>query len=294
MKTKKTTPKKPVAKKAKTKKPQAQARTKAKATAKKKSANAKKPQAKSSTAKNAQALKSLAMMPTLKASGAQASSLATRRPTPNPPLSEENLIIINNAFAGIRALLEEASANIRPLDRARLNGVGIKKQGFIERAYAAAFENQQFMPPYLSIEKFRDDFQYFVNLNTLTEACSQLREFIWNLTIQGADITYTDALEFYASIREASQRRIDGSETIFRDLSPFFSRPSRTSEDGEAAPTKKKTKRDVNALLDGKRDGKIVIENIKPKATGGVRKVIDERFSDSAQFRETEEGEIRE
>jgi hypothetical protein len=37
-----------------------------------------------------------------------------------------------------------------------------------------------------------------------------------------------------------------------------------------------------------------VIENIKPKATGGVHKVIDERFSDSAQYRETEEGEMRE
>jgi hypothetical protein len=150
------------------------------------------------------------------------------------------------------------------------------------------------MSPYLFIDKFRDDFQYFVNLNTLTEACSQLREFIWNLTIQGADITYTDALEFYASIREAAQHRIDGSETIFRDLSPFFSRLSRTGDDGAEVETKKKTKRNVNALLDGKRDGKIVIENIKPKVTDGVHKVIDEKLNNSVQYKGTEEGGYKE
>jgi ABC-type uncharacterized transport system involved in gliding motility auxiliary subunit len=107
MSTKKKPTKKPAAKKAATKKPA----PKAKVATNKKSANAKKPQAKSSAkrttsaANNQQVLKALAMMPTLKASSAQASSLATRRPTPNPPLSEENLIIINNAFARIRALL---------------------------------------------------------------------------------------------------------------------------------------------------------------------------------------------
>jgi hypothetical protein len=262
-----------------------------------KASASKKPAAKKTSAANSsqaalQSLtgkKALTVLPTLKASGAN-----TRRPTPNPPLADDAITVMSNAFSAIRDMLEEAAANIRPLDRARLNGVGIKKQGFIERAYAAAVENLQFMPPYLTIEKFRDDFQYFVNLRTLTEACTQLREFIWNLTIQGADVSYTDALEYYASVREAAQRRIDGSETIFRDLSPFFKRMGTPIKNGEEIETKKKTGSEVKALLNGKRDGKIVIENIRPKLTGGKHKVIDERFTDSAQYKETEEGEIRE
>jgi hypothetical protein len=81
---------------------------------------------------------------------------------------------------------------------------------------------------------------------------------------------------------------------VFCDLSPFFHRPSRLGEGGSAGETEKQQLRDAKAYIKGKRDGKIVIENIKPKVTGGKHKVIDERFTDSAQFKETEEGEIRE
>jgi hypothetical protein len=37
-----------------------------------------------------------------------------------------------------------------------------------------------------------------------------------------------------------------------------------------------------------------VIENVRPKLTTGKRKIIDESFKDVAQFKETEEGEIKE
>jgi hypothetical protein len=139
MSTKKNPAKKAVAKKATTKKTAPKAKAKPSA-AKKKSANAKKPQAST----NAQALKALAVLTTLKQAGA-------RRPTPNDPLDEESIILIGNAFAGIRILLEDSAANLRPLDRMRLNGVGIKKQGFIERAFDFAVENLQFLPQWLTI-----------------------------------------------------------------------------------------------------------------------------------------------
>jgi hypothetical protein len=41
-------------------------------------------------------------------------------------------------------------------------------------------------------------------------------------------------------------------------------------------------------------DGKIVIENIRPKLTGGKRKIVDETFKDTTQFRESEGGSIKE
>jgi hypothetical protein len=42
------------------------------------------------------------------------------------------------------------------------------------RTICFAVENLQFLPQYLSIDKFRDDYQYFVNLRVLFEASSQL------------------------------------------------------------------------------------------------------------------------
>jgi hypothetical protein len=38
----------------------------------------------------------------------------------------------------------------------------------------------------------------------------------------------------------------------------------------------------------------LVIENEKPKLTGGKHKFIDESFKDTAEFKESEEGKISE
>jgi hypothetical protein len=55
-----------------------------------------------------------------------------------------------------------------------------------------------------------------------------------------------------------------------------------------------KAKKDFNALLHGKHDGKLVIENVRPKLTGGKRKLVDETFRDTAQFKDTVEGDFTE
>ena len=68
----------------------------------------------------------------------------------------------------------------------------------------------------------------------------------------------------------------------------------RKTEGEEAAPTKKQALRDFKALESGKHDGILVIENRKPKLTGGKRKIVDETFKDTAEFKETEQGEIKE
>jgi hypothetical protein len=191
---------------------------------------------------------------------------------------------ITDEFNAIKTQLDDYAAHLRALDRKRLNGVGIKKQGFIEHAYNYAITNPEFLPHYLTLAKFNEDNQYFINFRNLFDTCKQIQEIIWNITIQASDVVYTDALEFYASVREAAKRRVDAAETIFKDLEIFFKRKRAAGEE----PTEKELKRDINALLHGKRDGKIVVENVKPKTTGGARKVVDEQFRDTAQYKDTE------
>jgi hypothetical protein len=60
---------------------------------------------------------------------------------------------------------------------------------------------------------------------------------------------------------------------------------------------KKQQLRDAKAIIHGTREGRFEVVNVKPKATGGVHieplvRVIDEKFTDTARFKETEEGEI--
>jgi hypothetical protein len=73
-------------------------------------------------------------------------------------------------------------------------------------------------------------------------------------------------------------------------LAAFFVR-TRTNKD---EPTEKEVLRDMKAFMHGKKDGKIVVENVKPKLTGGKHKVIDEHFTNTAQFKESTEAEIKE
>ena len=252
----------------------AKAKPKAKATAKK-------PVAKKTTAKakvGTSSIKMLSAKPT------------TRRPPNNPDMPQLTLDHLNAMLNDMKGILDNYSAHLRALDRMRLNGVGVRKLGFIERSYEFALENAEFLPHYLTIERFGEDIQYFLDFRTLTDLCDQIREKLWNITLQSADIAYTDALEFYASVREAAKRRVDAAETIHHDLSTFFRRRRMETEE----PTEKKARRDFTSLLHGKHDGKLVIENIKPKLVGGKRKLVDETFRDTAQFKETESADFTE
>jgi hypothetical protein len=210
-----------------------------------------------------------------------------KRPSRNPAIPPETLDSMINRLSQFMGEVEPYAVHLRPLDRQRLRGVGLKKQGFIEGAYSLAVINPQFLPSYLTIEKLRKDIEYSANIRILFDLCKQLYEYVHNLDIQSSDVKYTDMLAFYASVRKAAKRRIDGAQTIHRELEPFFKHPGAAGE----ALTEKKLKRDVNALLHGKRNGKIVIKNVKPKLTGGKRKVIDEQYDGSEQYKETEDGD---
>jgi hypothetical protein len=59
-------------------------------------------------------------------------------------MPSQGLGYLTDDMNNIKDTLEGYAAHLRPLDRMRLNGVGIKKQGFIQRAYDLAVENPEF------------------------------------------------------------------------------------------------------------------------------------------------------
>ena len=214
----------------------------------------------------------------------------TRRPPNNPDVPQDAIDELNVMLNEIKTLLDSYSQHLRSLDRKRLNGVGIKKLGFVERAYELALENPEFLPHYLTLERFGDDIHYFINFQSLIDLTAQVREKLWNITLQSADIAYTDALEFYASVHEAAKRRVDAAETLYNDLFTFFkSHGNRNTE-----PTQKQEMRDAKSLIRGTKDGKFEVINVKPRLTGGKRKIIDKTFKDSESFLDTNEGTITE
>jgi hypothetical protein len=122
--------------------------------------------------------------------------------------------------------------------------------------------------------------------------CRSLEEKAWNINIKAGDTVFTDSPEFYSLVKDAARRRVASAETLYAELHGFFRGmgPHGTEE----APTEKKIKRDVDALLHGRKDGEIIIKNIRPKASGGKHEVIDETFKNNASFKESDKGSISE
>jgi hypothetical protein len=215
---------------------------------------------------------------------------AIRRPDPNLPPTPE---VVNDITDNVLELIEQLegyTANLRALDRQRHNGVGLKRLGFIEAAFRLSTKFPQYFPHWLDTEKFQSDLDLFNAIRSLVEVCRSLEEKAWNINVESSDMIYTNALEYYSQVQDAARRRIDSAESIYNELHGFFRRGPMESDQ----PTEKKVKRDINALMKGKKDGEVIIKNIKPKTTGGKHEVIDETFKDTASFKETEEGSIKE
>jgi hypothetical protein len=110
------------------------------------------------------------------------------------------------------------------------------------------------------------------------------------MLLTAADMDYTNNLEFYQTVKEASKRRIDGAETLYKKMETRF----KTKKQGAAEPTIKQQEKDAKAIIRGKKEGTFFVEKEKPHLVGGKNKVIDETFNDTAKFKEDVEGSIKE
>jgi hypothetical protein len=215
----------------------------------------------------------------------------SRRPAVNLPPTSTQIDAMTTIIMGVITDIEKYTANLRALDRQRHNGVGLKRFGFIEETFRLSKQFPQYYPHWLDTSKFQRDLNVFDSIKSLVAACRSLEEKVWNINVESSDMIYTNALEYYAQVKDAAERRVDSAETLYEALHGFFKNMG--PHENPDQPTKKKTKRDINSLMDGKKDGEIIIRNVSPKLTGGSHEVIDETFKSNASFKETDEGSIK-
>jgi len=264
--------------------------TKAKATAKK--ATAKKTAAKTKTKAQPKKTSKRTQLPTPHSQlpALYAKLPNTRRPPNTPFIPQQTITEVTLLLAQAKEKLEAYAAHLRALDRRRLNNIGVKREGFAQRAFRLAMDNPEFLPHYLERERYIDDYDHYVLMQSAVDEDKQVSELLHNINTENDDVFYTDGLDYYAAVKEAAKRRVDASEAIFEDLSPFF----RRKKSPDTPETKKEQLRDIKGYVKGTKEGIAMIENIKPKTEGGVHKVIDETFKDTAHYKESDQGEINE
>jgi len=171
--------------------------------------------------------------------------------------------------------------------RRRLLGAGMRRYGFISKVSDVAEANPEFQPVYFNNATLKIRLRQIELLRNISSALQQILRINDDVMLQTSDVSFQMALAYYNTVREATRRRQPGAQTIFKLLQQFFRRSLRPSDE----PTEQEVERNLHALLHGKKDGKIVIENERPHLTGGKHVVIDETHKGNDRFKETIEGE---
>jgi hypothetical protein len=131
------------------------------------------------------------------------------------------------------------------------------------------------------------------NVETCRNLASLLIGFyraVTNTMMVYSDDAYSMARIFYANVREMSRRGDPMAKALETELKTYF----KTSRKVSNKQNEKELERHAHALIHGTKDGVLKIENISPKVTGGVHRVVDETFKGKAGFKETDEGGVKE
>jgi hypothetical protein len=183
--------------------------------------------------------------------------------------------VMDTVKAQIEMLMNEfqniSDNNLISLQRRRKIGTGIRNYGFIDEVSDLAEAN----PQYAQFFNIADLKNCIRNIEVCRELVILLQSFARmasnSLMVYG-DEAIGMALIYYNMVKEMSRRGDPMAMPIFKTLQPFFKKHKRAG----AEPTAKQVERDARAILHGKKDGKIIVENISPKTTAGVRKVVDD------------------
>jgi hypothetical protein len=169
-------------------------------------------------------------------------------------------------------LFAEFGVTFTPADRERLISVGLKNLGFIQTAYTQAQANPALVPGYLSMAEFKAAMENLEWKRTLLTGIEQLGKTVSDSMLADSDSGFHDALDFYNYVKTAARQRVNGAETVYALLRPYF----KHSKPSSAEPTEQQIERDVRGLLSGSKEGRITIENENPDTSGGHRRVVDE------------------
>jgi len=187
-------------------------------------------------------------------------------------------------------LFQEISEhNLTSLQRKRKRGAGIRNYGFIEKVADLTEANPQYAQ-FFNPNDLRTAIMNFDLCRNILLLLQGFVKMITNTMLIYSDDGLSMSLIFYNMVRDMGRRGDPIAGPLFTTLQPFFKKRKPAANN----LTEKEIGHETQALIKNKKDGKLIIENIKPKLSGGVHKVIEEKFNDTEKFLENLKGGIKE
>jgi hypothetical protein len=176
--------------------------------------------------------------------------------------------------------------------RMRLFGAGERRWGMIEKTYDLARENPGYFTEPLSsydgmgrlilnVELWRD-------VDDIAERIARLAKDHYLVT---SNAVYAMARIFYRNVQTAAAAGDLTAQGLFNELRTYYAQMGRRRNAG-AEPTIEQLVKDVKALAHGRKDGEIVVKNMKPHEEGGKHLVVDDIHKPAGTFKETIHGTI--
>jgi len=187
--------------------------------------------------------------------------------------------LMADTMKGITSLMNNftvvANNNLNALQRSRKIGPGIRNYGFLEKVADFAEANPQFAQFFRPAD-LRNCIRNIEMCRDLSVLLQSFARSVTNSLLLYSDDAKSMSLIYYNIVKELFRYGEPTAMELFKSLRTFFKRTRRA----DAKQTEKKIKKDVHALMSGKKDGKIIIENVNPKLTVGSRKVIKKEIDE--------------
>lgn len=154
-------------------------------------------------------------------------------------LAEVDHTSIIDSVKGIEALLPFA-LTLPQEEKEALQGVGVIRIDFTEKAYEYAAKNPELVPSFLDLAEFAKDAKLFKQLRVVMDHLIPLMDKLKDTyAVVGAE-AYHAGRAFYHHVRNAAQSNVPGASAVARELGKHFKRgaykKSSDSAESDAVP----------------------------------------------------------
>jgi hypothetical protein len=162
-----------------------------------------------------------------------------------------------------------------------LVGHGVRNYGFIEKCRDLIKDNPETIPTSSFEKRFMTLLTEFERVRQICIMSQELNNEIKDAEVMFGNASFGEALNYYDYLKSLARMKELNAQELVANLSDYFKKKKPDIQ----RPTEKQLKRDFDAIVHGKKDGKIVVENISPKKTKGVHIVEDDVYKSKEQIK---------
>lgn len=95
---------------------------------------------------------------------------------------------------------------------------------FVQKCLEFCSSDPQFAPPYLDVAGFQNDMTDWNKLMSIYYPIMQLAQNLDDTTLEAGSESYSAALTYYSSVKQAAKLSVPGSKPIYNDLKQRFTK----------------------------------------------------------------------